>query len=84
MKITPLVKLCILAAVGCGLYALWHQGVSRHNDEPEAAGSPGVAEFDAGFVYGLAFGRAIDDARIAVDRVRRGRVLKFVKKDDNT
>jgi hypothetical protein len=53
-------------------------------DEPEAAGSPGVAEFDAGFVYGLAFARAIDDARIAVDRVRRGRVLKFVKKNDNS
>jgi hypothetical protein len=43
-----------------------------------------VAEFDAGFVYGLAFARAIDDARIAVDRVRRGRVLKFVKKDGSS
>jgi hypothetical protein len=48
-------------------------------DEPEAAASPGVAEFDAGFVYGLAFGRALDDARVALDRVRRGRVLKLVK-----
>jgi hypothetical protein len=48
-------------------------------DEPDAAASPGVAEFDAGFVYGLAFARAIDDARIALDRVRRGRVLKFVR-----
>ena len=33
MKITPLVKLCILAAVGCGLYALWHKGVPRHQEE---------------------------------------------------
>jgi hypothetical protein len=48
-------------------------------DEPEAAASPGVAEFDAGFVYGLAFARAIDDARIALDRLRRGRVLKLVR-----
>ncbi len=31
-------------------------------DEPEAAASPGVAEFDAGFVYGLAFASALDDA----------------------
>jgi hypothetical protein len=38
-----------------------------------------VAEFDAGFVYGLAFARAIDDARVALDRVRRGRVLKLVR-----
>src|SRR5258706_15518934 len=48
-------------------------------DEPEAAASPGVAEFDAGFVYGLAFARAIDDARIALDRLHRGRVLKLAK-----
>jgi len=48
-------------------------------DDPEAAASPGVAEFDAGFVYGLAFARAIDDARVALDRVRRGRVLKLVR-----
>jgi hypothetical protein len=50
-----------------------------NEDEPEAAGRPGVAEFDAGFLYGLAFARAIDDARIELDRVRRGRVLKLVK-----
>jgi hypothetical protein len=49
------------------------------DDDPEAARSPGVAEFDAGFMYGLAFGRAIDDARDALDRVRRGRVLKLAK-----
>ena len=48
-------------------------------DDPDAAASPGVAEFDAGFVYGLAFARAIDDARVALDRVRRGRVLKLVR-----
>ena len=53
-----------------------------HEDEPEAAVSPGVAEFDAGFLYGLAFARAIDDAKIALDRVRRGRVLRLVKRND--
>ena len=52
-------------------------------DEPEAAASPGVAEFDAGFLYGLAFARALDDAKMALDRVRRGRVLKMVKGNDN-
>ena len=36
-------------------------------DEPEAAASPGVAEFDAGFLYGLAFARALDDAKVALD-----------------
>jgi hypothetical protein len=54
-----------------------------HEDEPEAAASPGVAEFDAGFLYGLAFARALDDAKMALDRVRRGRVLKMVKGNDN-
>lgn len=49
------------------------------DDEPEAAASPGVAEFDAGFMYGLAFARALDEARIALDRVQRGRVLKLAK-----
>jgi hypothetical protein len=48
-------------------------------DEPEAKASPGVAEFDAGFLYGLAFARALDDARIALDRVQRRRILKLVK-----
>ena len=43
MKITPLVKLCILAAIGCGLYALWHKGVPRHQGEPEATGETDVA-----------------------------------------
>ena len=52
-------------------------------DEPNEAASPGVAEFDAGFVYGLAFARALDDARVALDRVRRGRVLKLVKRSDD-
>src|SRR5438874_11334748 len=43
MKITPLVKLCILAAVGCGLYALWHRGVPRHQEQPKALGETEVA-----------------------------------------
>ena len=54
-----------------------------NDDEPEAAASPGVAEFDAGFLYGLAFARALDDARIELDRVQRGRVLKLVKGNDD-
>src|SRR5262245_2266779 len=48
------------------------------DDHPEST-SPGVAEFDAGFLYGLAFGSALDDARIALDRMRRGRLLKIVR-----
>ena len=55
-----------------------------HEEEPEAAASPGVAAFDAGFVYGLAFAHALDDAKMALDRMRRGRVLKLVKRNDNT
>ena len=53
-------------------------------DDPEAAGSPGVAEFDAGFLYGLAFASALDDAKMAIARMRRGRVLKLVRKDDDS
>jgi hypothetical protein len=49
------------------------------DDDPEAAGSPCVAAFDAGFVYGLAFARALDDARIAIDRLQRGKILKLAK-----
>jgi len=52
------------------------------DEEPEAAASPGVAAFDAGFVYGLAFARALDDARVALDRVRRGKILKLVNRQD--
>jgi hypothetical protein len=55
-----------------------------YDDEPEAAASPGVAEFDAGFMYGLAFARALDEARIALDRVHRGRVLKLAKGNDRS
>ena len=51
-------------------------------EEPEAAASPGVAAFDAGFVYGLAFARALDDARVALDRARRSRILKLVNRED--
>jgi hypothetical protein len=46
----------------------------------EAAAVRDVAAFDAGFVYGMAFARAIDDARIAVDRLQRGRLLTLVTK----
>ena len=52
-------------------------------DEPEAAASPGVAEFDAGFLYGLAFASALDDAKVALGRLRRGRVLKLAKGNDS-
>ena len=52
------------------------------DEEPEAEASPGVAAFDAGFVYGLAFARALDDAKVALDRVRRGRILKLVNRED--
>jgi hypothetical protein len=48
-------------------------------DDPEAAARPGVAEFDAGFRYGLEFARAIDDAKVAIERTRRGRILKLVR-----
>jgi hypothetical protein len=53
------------------------------DDEPGGAASPGLAEFDAGFLYGLAFARALDDARIAIDRVKRGRVLRLAKGNDS-
>jgi hypothetical protein len=52
-------------------------GLLREN-EPEAAAQPGVAEFDAGFCYGLEFGRVIDQAKLEIERARRGRVLKLV------
>jgi hypothetical protein len=53
------------------------------HDEPEAAASPGVAEFDAGFLYGLAFARALEDARMALDRERRRRILRLAKGNAN-
>jgi hypothetical protein len=53
------------------------------DDEPEAATSPGVAEFDAGFLYGLAFARALDEARLALDRAQRGRLLKLAKGNEH-
>ena len=52
-------------------------------EEPEAAASPGVAEFDAGFLYGLAFARALDDAKVALERIRRGRVLTLANRNPN-
>jgi hypothetical protein len=38
-----------------------------------------VAAFDAGFLYGLAFARALDETKVALDRLQRKRVLKIVK-----
>src|SRR5947207_15511397 len=35
--ITPVAKLCVLAAAGCGLYVLWHKGVSHHQEKPARA-----------------------------------------------
>jgi len=49
------------------------------DDEPDSAAIPGVVEFDAGFLYGLAFARALDDAKVEIDRVRRRRILRLVK-----
>ncbi len=51
-------------------------------EEPDAAASPGVAAFDAGFVYGLAFAQALDEARVAMDRARRGKILKLVSRQE--
>ncbi len=49
------------------------------DEDPEAAAMPGVAEFDAGFRYGLEFARAIDEAKLAIERQRRTHVLKLVR-----
>ena len=54
-------------------------GELLHTDEPTESMGAGVAEFDAGFAYGLAFARALDDARVEIDRVRRGRILRLAK-----
>ena len=50
-----------------------------YEHEPDAATAPGVAEFDAGFLYGLAFARALDDAKVALNQVRHRQVLRLVK-----
>jgi hypothetical protein len=55
-----------------------------YEEDPQAAANPGVAEFDAGFMYGLAFARALEDAKLALDQVRRRRVLKLVKGRNST
>src|SRR5262245_21471806 len=55
-----------------------------HDDEPEAAASPGVAEFDAGFLYGLAFAQALDEAKVAIERLRRGKLLKLAKGNNDS
>ena len=44
-------------------------------DEPDASAIPGVAEFDAGFRYGMAFARALDEAKLVLQHERRGRLL---------
>jgi hypothetical protein len=54
-------------------------GAQLRVDEPEAADQLGVVEFDAGFRYGLEFARALDDARVVLERVKRGRVLKLIR-----
>ena len=41
--LTPLVKLCLLAAIGWGLYALWHKGVPQRAEEGEKATETEVA-----------------------------------------
>lgn len=51
-------------------------------EEPEAAAAVGVAEFDAGFRYGLEFARAIDDVKLELERTRRTRVLKLFRSKD--
>ena len=51
-------------------------------DEPEASENPAVAAFDAGFVYGLAFAKALDDAKVAIDRARRGQILRLVTRTE--
>lgn len=51
-------------------------------EEPEAAAAMGVAEFDAGFRYGLEFARAIDDVKLDLERTRRTRVLKLIRSMD--
>jgi hypothetical protein len=52
-----------------------------HEDDPEAAACDGIAEFDAGFLCGLAFAGAMEDARAELNRVQRRRVLKLVRGD---
>ena len=51
-------------------------------DDPEAADRLGVAEFDAGFRYGIEFARALDEARLEIERSRRGRMLKLVPRTE--
>ena len=52
--------------------------------DAEGAAVRDVAAFDAGFLYGLAFARALDDARIALDRLKRRRLLTIVTKASQT
>jgi hypothetical protein len=75
---TELAELGLVIAAERQLLVDAMSGLLEH-DDPDAAASPGVAEFDAGFLYGLAYARAVDDARIALDRLHRRRVLSIVK-----
>ena len=43
MKITPLVKLCVVAGAAWGLYLLWHKGLPHCPDEGEGAVETEVA-----------------------------------------
>jgi hypothetical protein len=52
--------------------------------DPEAAAVRDVAAFDAGFLYGMEFARALDEARIAIDRLQRGRLLTLVTRTRQT
>jgi len=52
------------------------------DDDSEASGNPDVAAFDAGFVYGLAFAGALDDAKAALARMRRGQLFHLVTRSD--
>ena len=51
-------------------------------DDPEAAEGLGIAAFDAGFRYGIEFARALDEARLVIERTRRGRMLKLVQRPE--
>ena len=53
------------------------------DEDPDAAAQIGVAEFDAGFRYGLLFARALDDARLAIERTKRGGVIRLMPRRDD-
>jgi hypothetical protein len=69
-QLIALERQCLIDAVGALL----------QEDEPEAAARPGVAEFDAGFRYGIEFARALEEARLVLQRSHRGRLLTIAPK----